>query len=245
MRNGECGMRNGWCGFIPHSAIRIPHSDRVRPAARPGPCRPDRGGEDGCRRCARRTAPDRGDLRRCAPGVSPPRHRHRQALARGPGRRAALRDRRGRSGRALQRGPVCPRRRRMARPGAGGGTRARRGGWNRLLRARVGGRVVSGAAPRSGAARVVARLDGPDAGRAAGALGGAPRPRIRGRRTAARRPRHRGGPVDGAGALLVAARGARDRRNAPMVHSPDAAARRAAATDRRTGGPDARRRARG
>src|SRR2546425_3631861 len=63
-------------------------------------------------------------------------------------------------------------------------------------------------------------------------LGGATGPTLRGRGPPARRSRDRGGAAHGPIAFVVAARGTRDRRDAAVVHSSHAAARRAAAADR-------------
>src|SRR4029077_8411241 len=99
--NAEFGMRSaGYEGKVEFLAanelsqhLRIPHSTfrtltHGTAAARPGTRRPNGSGEDGRRRRDRQASSGHGDLRRCAPGVSPPRHRHGKAPARAAGPRA-------------------------------------------------------------------------------------------------------------------------------------------------------------
>src|SRR5713226_8379751 len=85
-----------------------------------------------------------------------------------------------------------------------------------------------------------ADLDRGAPGDQARALGSAVGSAVRGRRSATGRARHRGRVAHGTRPQLVAGTRARDRRAPPVVHSSDAAARRAGAPHRRPGGPDAR-----
>src|SRR5207245_788846 len=107
---------------------------------------------------ARISHADHRHFRRCAPGVSRPRYRDRQARSRHAGPRAASWTRSGHSGRVLQRGTVCARCRGVDRGSARHrrGTPNRRRGRNWPVRPRDRGRTVPRAAVRSRAARTVA-----------------------------------------------------------------------------------------
>src|SRR5439155_1346735 len=202
------------------------------PSIDPGPRRPYGGRQDRGRCRVGRVRVHQRRVRRCPSGIPGARYRHREAVRRAAGPRAAPRPRRRRAGGALQRRPLSARRGAMARtnPRCGPSPGGRR--WNGVVRTRAGGGPVPRASARPGATRPAARVGGgADAG-AARPLGGATRPPVRGGRATAGGAGRRGRAAHGAGPQLVAGARPRDRGDAAVVHSTHVAPARAAPSHR-------------
>src|SRR5437870_1167849 len=209
------------------------------PSIDPGPRRPYGGRQDRGRCRVGRVRVHQRRVRRCPSGIPGARYRHREAVRRAAGPRAAPRPRRRRAGGALQRWPLRARRGAMARtnPRCGPSPGGRR--WNRVVRTRAGGGPVPRASARPGATRPAARVGGgADAG-AARPVGGATRPPVRGGRATAGGAGRRGRAAHGAGPQLVAGARPRDRGDAAVVHSTHVAPGRAAPSHHSTCGRDA------
>src|SRR5438876_1174445 len=123
------------------------------PSIDPGTRRPYGGRQDRGRCRVGRVRVHQRRVRRCPSGIPGARYRHREAVRRAAGPRAAPRPRRRRAGGALQRWPLRARCGAMARtnPRCGPSPGGRR--WNRVVRTRAGGGPVPRAPARPGAMR--------------------------------------------------------------------------------------------